>query len=225
MRKDNNKVEIMEPPLMRLGKTKSCLSRICLSGCGCAIVFVIIFLLVLKSTSEPRAKEIKTPPDYLSAAVPIYDKENINKIEFTSGKNQGKIIEGLALLPKAIIAPFIVELKKIKETKEAAPAKDADKSYFNWSEFKKIMEEPVVDHRDTYNIEWRNLSAQPSFIYNYYQTELNKQNFSITVSGKNEKINQFTFNKNGIDGVVYIEDDLINRGTDYVLLLIKTPAE
>jgi hypothetical protein len=223
MRKYTNKVEIKDPPIREFRKKRSCFARTCLSGCGCIIIFVLAFLLLLKFTAKPAIKELKNLPEYLSGAVPIYDESSINKIEFTSGKNRWKIIEGMAYLPKIIVAPIMIELKRIKDPK--IETTDNEESYFDWTEFKEIVKEPIADHRDVFNIEWTNLAAQPSFIHEYYQTELTKENFSIDISSENEKVNQFTFSKDNIDGVIYVQDDLIERGTDYVLLKIRIPSE
>lgn len=224
MRKNINKVEIKDPPIRELRKNRSCFTRTCLSGCGCVIIFVIAFLLLLKFAVNPRIKELKKLPDHISKSVPIYDEENISVINFTSGKDSGKVVEIAAIVPKAILAPIIVELNKIKENKNKISSSTREE-YFDWEEVKRIIKEPITDQRDSYNIEWTDLSAKPSFIYNYYQTELDKQNFYINISSKGQGVRQFTFNKGEISGAIYIKDDIIKKGTDYVLLKINAPAK
>jgi len=226
MYKRMNNVEIKDSPFRGSKKKKSCLARTCLSGFGCIFIFALAFLLILRFASNPKIKELKTIPKYVSESIVIYDPENIHKIELMPGENRAKLIEGMALLPKVIIAPIIVELKKI-QNKENAPEEKSDKtkSYFDWDELKKTINEPVADHRNIFHIEWTDLSAQPSFVFNYYKTELRKKDFEINITSEKESVSQLTFSKGDISGALYIQDDLIDYGTDYVMLKIKIPEK
>lgn len=84
---------------------------------------------------------------------------------------------------------------------------------------------PLTGQKDAYRIEWTELPAQQSFIQNYYKTELKKKGFTIDIASGNEVVEQFTFKKENISGVLYIKDDLIAEGTDYVLLIINIPSQ
>lgn len=220
MRKDIDKVVIQEPPIQELKKKKSCLKRSCVSGCGCVIIFLVISLLILKFTSGPRIKELKEIPDQFPTAIPIYDGDNISKINFTSGQERGKSVEVIAYVPKLVFSPLLVlwEQKTGKENYS-----DKEKSFFE--NFINIMKEPVTDHRDIIKIEWTELPAEPKFVYEYYQSELERNDFKLKNKNNNNKNYQFSFSKDNIEGVLYIEDVAQKTGTDYISLTVNTPTQ
>jgi hypothetical protein len=218
MRKDINKVEIKNPPIGELKNKKSCFARTCLGGCGCVIVFIFACLLILMISIKPKAKEVKSVPDYITRSIPIHNQESINRIEVTPGEERNKLIEKLAIVPKAVIAPFVVEFKKIKNKQEKT---EESEGYFDWNEMKKVINSPIADHRDIVEIEWLEVEEQPSFIFKNYKKELKRKDFDVEVSSDKPEVSQFTFEKEGIDGVIFIQDDIIERGTDYVLMRVK----
>lgn len=223
MRKNTNQVEIKEPPIGGLKKKKSCLSKTCFGGCGCIVILIFGCLIALKLASQPRTKELKELPAVFTENIPLYDEKSINKIEFLSGKKRNDLIEKILFIPKTLIAPVLVELEKIQNKGQSGQEKIT--SYFDWGEIKNKINTPITDQRDIYRLDWTELPAQPSFIQNYYKTELKKKDFIIDISSSNEVVNQFTFKKENISGVLYIKDDLIADGTDYVLLIINMPSK
>jgi len=224
MRRNIDKIEIKEPPIQELKKQHSCLKRTCMSGCGCLFVFLIAILLILKFTSGPQIKELKTQPENWPEDIPIYDSDNISKITFISGKERGRAMEYIAYFPKLILSPaFLILEKKFPVHDDENGRIPTDESY--WKGFMRIMKEPVADHRDKVQIEWEALPAEPRFIYNYYKDELQMENFEITQSQNDEAIKQFFFKRDKTEGVLYITDDAERPGTDFVSLTVNIGVE
>lgn len=223
MRQEIDKIEIKEPPIEELNKKRSCLRRSCGMGCGCFAIVVILSLVLLRFTIGPRTKEIRDIPTTFTDNIPLYDIDNMDSIQFTSGKERGKRIEIAAYFPKVILSPFIIyfdtECQYIPQTDIVCT--DMTK----WQKFRAFMSEPVTDKRDTYNIEWSELTAEQDFIIEYYQTELKKKGYNIGLLSENSTIKQFTFSNDEIDGLVYTMDDPETKDTDFASLTVNIPIQ
>lgn len=227
MRREIDKVVIQEPPIQELSKKKSCLKRSCLTGGGCIAIFLIASLLILKWTTEPRIKELKNLPANFPSGIPVYDQDNILKITFISGKEKGRGLEIIAFVPKLVLSPLLLALDKNLKNNESGPSNN-DQNINNktgWEYFIQLIKKPVADHRDTLQIEWGELPAEPKFIQEYYQSELQKNNFQTNLPSLTDNVRQFTFQQNEITGAFYIEDEAKKSGTDYFSLTVKWPRE
>ncbi len=216
MRRNIEQIEIKEPPIQELGKKKSCLKRTCFTGCGCIVIFIVASILLLKFAAGPRTKKLNEIPNNFPESIPLYDSDNIQEIFFTSGKEKGRILEITAFVPKLMLSPIILGLDKKAETNIRKTS--------SWKNFVDIMKEPVVDHRDITVIDWTEMPAEPWFVQSYYETEL--KNSGYTTERDNEEdntIRKLNFELDEIEGILYIEDDPTQSGTDYVSLTIKTP--
>ena len=168
----------------------------------------------MKLSATPRQKELKTLPAHFPTTVPVYDIGNSDRIALTYGKEKGRWLEIAAYAPKLVVAPIVVIINE----KLFPASTENDENRF--SRFVRLLKEPVTDHRDTIQIDWTELSAEPRFLYDYYKKELEKSNFSIKPSQNNDRIKQFSFQKDLIEGAVFIEDNPENKGTDYVSLTV-----
>jgi len=212
MRRNIEQIEIKEPPIQEITKSKSCARRSCTTGLGCIVIFLIAALLLLKFVAGPNVKELKQVPDNFPKEIPIYDKDNITKITFISGKDKNRVLEMAAFIPKLILSPIILVLdNNIKE--------DAD-----WKDWWKLMQEPVADNRDIIKIEWTELSAEPRFIYKYYENELEKFDFDVEQLTYDDTKKEFSFQLDEIEGIMYIEDIVEENGTDFISLTINIPS-
>jgi len=230
MRKKIEQIEIKEPPIEEFKKKKSCAKRSCSTGCGCIVIFLLVSLLLLKFIAGPRTKELKNPPDNFPSNITLYDKDEIKSISFISGKQKSRSVELAAFIPKLVLSPIILMFddsvktqKIIKKDGEILVEKKA-----TWSDYFRLVKEPVTDQRDIVQIEWNYLTAEPDFIYEYFQNELKKNKYIIElISTNNKKKFQFTFidEKNNINGVLYIQDDAQDRGTDYLSLTVNIPPQ
>lgn len=203
MRRNLEPIEIQDPPIQELGKKHSCLKRTCATGCGCVVIFIVSAFLLLKFVASPRSKELKQIPADFPAAIPLYDQKEINKITFISGKDKSRGMEIAAYAPKLVLS-----------------------AKTSWSDWLRLIKEPVTDHRDLYQIEWSELMAEPRFLSNYFKSELEKNKFIVEKITDTERVKQFRFASTtmDIDGIFYLEDDSQNKGTDYVSLTVNAPS-
>ncbi|TSC84759.1 MAG: Uncharacterized protein G01um101413_143 [Parcubacteria group bacterium Gr01-1014_13] len=219
MRRNINNVEIVEPPIGELTKKYSAFStikRTCLTGCGCLVLLIIGIIIFMRVALGSGPQTLKKLPDNFPNDIPVYDQDNIEKITFVSGKYKNRGIEIAAFFPKIILSPLFLTLNKNEQN-----TNDTDKiaSVKNlWS----IISAPVSDHRDTVQVEWSDLDAEPSFIINYYKTELSKNDYKIDVESEGRAVRQFSFSKDSITGSIYVEgNEEIKPGTDYVVLTVN----
>ncbi|HLD31664.1 MAG TPA: hypothetical protein VJB37_02095 [Patescibacteria group bacterium] len=225
MRRRLDKIEIQEPPIQELKKGRSCLTRSCFTGCGCLFFFIAASLVVLTFTSSPRPKELKVVPTHFPADVPVYDRDNIEKITFVSGKEKARGLEAVAFIPKVILSPLIIALNKGLTPRDLISGKEEIKisTESGWRQFITVIKKPVADHRDQVKIEWLDLPADPKFVYNYYQDELEKKKFSITELINTKETKQFSFQREKIEGALLITDDPDQPGTTAVTLTTNIP--
>lgn len=224
MRREFDKVEIQEPPIKKLKKGRSCIKRSCWASCGCLAVLVIAFLLVLKFITVPRPKELKNVPAFFPQDFPLYDEQNIESITYTSTQSRNRAFEIAAYLPKAIIIPIYMASEDhipdgFKTTFENS------KTMMGWQRFIYLMKQPITEKKDIIEIEWIDLPAKPEFIESYYSTELKKQNYNHSLLKNKVNDIQVMFDKNNIQGVIHIEDDPKEYGTDLVKLKLSLPID
>ncbi len=222
MEKIIEKVEIKEPPIQELSKKKSCFWRSCTTGCAFIFIFLIISLFLIRFATTPKVKVAKELPRSVELSVPLYDTENIEKIAITAGKDRSKAVERAVVIPKIILSPILVTLEKHLGDEDTTSTK---KSYIDIDAFRKIIEEPIADHRDIVQIEWRDLPATPWFVASYYKTELRKKGFDVIVTSDKGITRQFSFHKNNIDGAVYIKGFEKSEGTEFVIVTINLEKE
>lgn len=217
MRRRIDNVEIKEPPIQELQRKRSCLKRSCTTGCGCLILLLIGSLLLLQFATQPRSKEVRAIPTHVSDNLPIYDEDAIERISVTSGKERGKVARRLAVVPKVIASPVLLVLERSSDTSSTTESVI--------SSIRSYLDAPIGDSRDQVAIEWNKQAAKPSFIDNYFQVELKKRKFDITVTSKSDNLRQFSFvhKERQIDGVIYIQDNPDESGTDYVLMTVDIP--
>lgn len=208
MQKRIDPVEIKEPPIQKFGKKRSCLKQSCLTGCGCIVLLLIGFILLIRFAAKPRMKELKVLPSFVTSSIPLYDEKNIERITFTPGAERGKFLEGVAMIPKIVLSPLVLVLDRYwGETT----------STYQESVLQ-LVQTPVMDHRDFIKIEWHDLGAKPSFIAAYYQKAFTQQGFTISVVRDTDTVHQFLFSSTSTEGSVLVEDTPEKEGTDYVLM-------
>src|SRR3989344_1098046 len=223
MRRNINNVEIVEPPIGELTRKNSAFStikRTCLTGCGCLVLLIIGIIIFVRLALGSGPQTLKKVPDNFPNDIPIYDIDNNEQITFVSGKYKNRGIEIAAFFPKIILSPLFLTLNKneqnTNDTGRIASVKNL------WQ----IISVPVSDHRDTVQIEWRSLDAEPSFIINYYKTELKKQDYKIDVESEGKSVRQFSFSKDAITGSIYVQgNEELKPGTDYVVLTVNLGQE
>ncbi|MFA4831646.1 MAG: hypothetical protein WC862_04445 [Patescibacteria group bacterium] len=224
MRKDIDNVEIKEPPLEELKKKHSCFQRSCANGCGCVIILIVTFLIILKFAAAPRPKELKNVPEHFPQSIPIYDEDSIERITFLSGAKKSRAFEIAAYLPKIILIPIYLGMDDYAPEEIRATFQEINGEK-GWKKFLRLLQEPITKQKDTIEIEWNNLSAEPSFVQKFYTTELGRGMFNLETTTETETTIQLIFDKDGINGALYINDNKQKSGTDYAVLTINMPSK
>lgn len=218
MRRDIIKdVKIKEPPLEELSRrysTFSNIKRTCLAGCGCLVFLLVALIIILKFALGVGPQQVTTAPANFPADIPIYGKENITAITFISGKYKNRAIEIAAIFPKLILSPLISVLDK-DLVDDQAGKKSTLKNMW------RIINSPISDQRDVIKIRWDNLTAEPDFVYNYYQTELKKKGYTIEAESKGQIEQQFSFSKQTTAGSLYVKSDHEKTGTALANLIVN----
>lgn len=211
-------VQIVEPPLEELTKKKSGFRRGCLTGCVSVILFLVALIVVARLATGPGPQTLKTVPANFPVDIPVYDKDAIEQITFISGKYKNRSLEIAAFFPKIILSPLLISAQR----QSGSATSTAQKSL---GSFWKVITTPVGDHRDTVQIEWKNLDAEPSFVISYYKKELIKKKFTIDVESEGQGVKQFSFSRaDAVSGSLYTQGDEENRpGTDYAILTVNLP--
>lgn len=219
-------VEIKDPPLEELKKKRSCLKQSCLTGAIGVIFFLGSMFIILKLTTAPNVEEVKNLPSSFPKDIPVYDKDNIHNITVTYNQKKGRLSQTIAYIPKVILSPIFLSIEKRLPPNRAtstlllSPATRGNR----WQEIYTLIKEPLVDDRDTVQIEWTELTADSKFVADYYQTELTKQGYKITATITSGNAKQFTFSKGEVDGSLYLEDAPEKKGTDYATLVVNIPS-
>lgn len=217
MRRDLSNVEIVEPPIGELTKKYSAFSaikRACVTGCGCLVLLIIGIIIFIRLALGSGPETLSEVPANFPPEIPIYDKDNIEQITFISGKYKNRGIEIAAFFPKLILSPLLLQTDK-----NSQPGNETSKLE-SVSNLWKMLSSPISDHRDTVQIEWRQLTADPSFVSSYYKTELQKQGFTIDVQSQGDTVEQFSFSKNNVTGSMYVQGPA-GQGAQYAVLTVN----
>ena len=220
MRRNINNVEIVEPPIGELTKKYSAFSaikRACLTGCGCLIFLIIAIIVFIRLALGHGPETLKSVPENFPTDIPVYDTDSIEQITFISGKYKNRGIEIAAFFPKLILSPLLVTMDKNNQ-----PAGQTTDKITSVKNLWQTITTPVSDHRDTVQIEWRKLPADPYFVIGYYKTELQKAGYTIEVESEGNNVQQFSFSKEKeeISGSMYVQGPP-GQGADYALLTVN----
>jgi len=218
MRINREPIIIQEPAIGELGKRKSCSKRACASGCGCFALFLIASVLILKFTSEPRPKEIKAVPSNFPQSIPVYDRDSIEQITETKGSEKGRAMEIIAIGPKIVLSPILLFIDK-------RVSHETNSSSTYWNRLVALVKEPVADHRDTIEIIWTEMPAEPNFVAEYYEKELNKKDYTWKKISETTSTRQYSFNRGRVDGILFIDDKNRAKGTDLATLRVDYPID
>jgi len=205
-------VEIVEPPIEELTKRHSSLRKTCLTGSGCIVLFILAIALVVRIYIGSGPETLKSVPAYFPKDIPSYAPDNIDQITHISGQYKNRSIEIAAIVPKIILSPLFLALNRDPSSTNNSH------SFKNLWQF---IATPVGDNRDTVQIEWKDMDADPNFVISYYKTELGKRNFKITdTEGLKNNAQEFSFDREDhIDGSLYVEPG--KSGTSYADLIVN----
>ncbi len=213
----DDRVIIEEPPIEKLTKKRSCFKKTCFNACGCFVLVIVLSLVFLKFEAKPKEKTIHTLPETLKQSIPLYDPEQIFSIHLNPGETRQKRRELLTFFPKLIVSPFVVHF----------PHRFGDKGPYTATSTKKeifygFMRTPIGEQKDIYTIEWKNLSAEPRFIAEYYKTEMENANFKLEYDQKNSSMRQMLYSSSSTLVNVIIDDkELTPHNTDHITVTVS----
>jgi len=222
MRREDNEVQVKDPAVKELENKRSCVKRGCSKGCLFVILLVVGVLAISKFVTSPQLKEVKGVPSYFPQGVPVYEKDSIKKIA-VSDQNKNTLFAKLSdVIPKFFLVTYSLSFEKIdvekyfKIEKKVQNKDTIDKFFYLMNKPAKKKERKVV-------IEWKNLSAEPDFIYDFYSTELSKNDFEVNTSVNKKTKKQIGFSRGQIVGSLFIKDEPEIPGTTSLSLDIVIP--
>jgi hypothetical protein len=196
-------IEIVEPPLQELRRKGSFFKRTCLTGCGCLVFFVLIIIIGLRLFIGPGPQNLKTIPEYFPKNIPIYDRDDIERITFISKKYKQRGIQITALFPQVFFASLFPNSTNQNQSTSTTALTTR---IYSLKKFWEVFTTPLVDPHDMIQIEWQHISATPEFMITYYKNELIKQNYQIKNEQLQGLVKQFSFDhKNGTNGTLSVE--------------------
>lgn len=219
-----DRITIEEPPLEKITKKRSCFKRTCSNACGCLVLLIIGSLIFLKLAARPSDKTLDRLPTTLTQSVPIYDQEQIFRIEFSAGAESKQKSEVVTFLPKLVVSPIVIHF----------PHRFGDKGPYTATSTKKeifygFMRHPIGETRDVYTLEWKNISTSPQFIATYYKTEMEKKNFTLDYDQHNGDKRQMLFsNPTTLVSIVIQDPDHKSHDTEHIFMTISqniSPAD
>lgn len=214
-------VEIVEPPIGELTRTRSSFKRTCFTGCLFIVLFVISLVVGARLLIGAGPETVKSVPENFPQAIPVYDKDAIEAITFISGKYKYRSTEIAAFFPKVILSPLLVRI----HDSEFSTGTSTSRAKLSLDSVWQIVRTPVSELKDTVQIEWRDINAEPSFVYSYYKKELTKNGYKIEDEVRERARQHFLFNhKTGVTGFLVVEgDEEAKPGTDYAVLTVNIP--
>lgn len=200
-------VEIQNPAMGEIKKTRSCLRRTCFSGCGCAVFALAMVILGVWILIPPQPQKIKELPQNFPSTIPLYKKEDAAEITYLSRARQKRGPETAAYIPKILLAPVLLALDK----KEDA----------SWRQFKDIIKSPVRAYHERATITWVRLNPDVDFLDEWYSTELTQRHFEIKKEFVSSTMRRITFTHDATRGTITIDDPKEEQGTDQLIINIE----
>ncbi len=220
MRKpDIDEIEIVEPPMGELTKQRNSLKKTCLTGCGCVIFLIVALVVVVKLFIGSGPTTIKKLPENFPNGITVYEKDSIDTITYIRGTYKNRSMEIAAFFPKVILSPLLLQLHPDTTVSSSEGFISANRNF--WT----LLTTPVGDSRDTVQIDWENLDAEPSFIVSYYKKELSKKGYEVSEISQDNGRYQITFeNSDNVAGtLITVGKEEERPGTDYATLTVNIP--
>lgn len=212
MRRNLDNIEIVEPPIEELTKKRSWKGA-CFTSCALLFFLIIGVGVGIKFYVGPGPQTLKTVPPNFPGDILVYDKDNIETITYISARYKERGLGIATILPKLVLAPVFYNSNN---TTKGTNLKNL------WN----AVSTPTGDDKDSVQIEWKNVEADPDFIISYYKKELRKKNFKVEVQSQGDNVQQFSFiREDGISGSVYASTSNDKKSaTDYLMLTVNIPT-
>ncbi|MBI2444136.1 MAG: hypothetical protein HYV42_02770 [Candidatus Magasanikbacteria bacterium] len=206
MKKPNlEKVQIVEPPIQELTKRNRPWTRGLLLGLVGLIISAAAAALGLRLFIGKGAVITRNPPTAFPSTIPLYDRDSISRVVFTSGvyRYRTQLIANLLPAPlHSLFTQFFV-----------APALTLDP---DWP--------ALPGYPDTIRIEWKNMTADPDFVFSYYEKNLTGANYTVEVTEKKGPSRKLTFKRpGGGAGMLTVEGVKRATFTPRATLIVQVP--
>lgn len=217
---DAKPAPIEEPPLKN---QKSCLRRGCSWLFSCALLAVIVFLLIGWFWSEPGAQRLAALPANFPTDIPLYKFEERAGIYFLPSINKDTTFQRLARAPKLTLNYILFKInpelvpETINEKGEAVPGER-----LNWNELGNILQKsPSKSAVDTVTITWEKIDDREIDVYRFFEKNLKKQDYAVTMLSKNTDLN---FQKEKVTGRLTIAKSEEQKNAIDFSLRVDYPA-
>ncbi len=196
-----DEVKIIDPPMQELRKNSS-FKRSCLGTIGGLLVVSIGLGIAIRLAVGPGPTKLTTTPNELRGLFPLYDTDRIQKITQISQESQ---------IDRDKLRKFFRSFVSSVKNKEK-PA--------TYTRLK-----PEHDSYEIFEINWKDISTEPAFVLDYYQTELRKKQYTITTANEDHlQIITFKQINQDITGTLQI-DFSKTQNTAGVKLTISVPSD
>ncbi len=210
MRRNLENIEIVEPPIGELTKKRSWKGA-CFTSCALLLVLGIGAVVGIKFYVGSGPTTNKSIPADFPADIPVYDKDNVDTVTFIPARYKERGLNVASILPKIILSPVLL---------------NSDNGGSALQNFWRTISTPQTKYRDSFEVQWRDVNADPSFVIGYYKKELKKKNFKVDVESSGDNVKQFSFSReDGFDGSVYAQIDDQKPNTTYLVLTINLPPK
>jgi len=211
MRRNLENIEIVEPPIEELTKKRSWKGA-CFTSCIFLVILAVFSIIAIRVYVGKGPQVSKSVPANFPKDIPIYDRDNIEDVTFIPSQYKQRGLSIASLIPKIILSPVFYDSNK----------NNIDGTLKNiWNS----VTTPKPEYRDSFQIQWSGIEADPNFVVSYYKKELMKKNFKIDIESEGKKVRQFSFSReDGLDGSVYAQtQDDKKTGTEYMIVTVNLP--
>jgi hypothetical protein len=203
-------VEIVEPPLQDITHKGSFLKRACLSGCLFLLIIAALIIALVCAILGSRSKSISKLPSYFPASIPAYDRDNISEITLESDRYKTRKKELSEALDKFLSNPLNLASRNKNEPNFIQKI---------WS----TINTPKEQYPNTIVIEWKNINAEPKFVYSYFKNQLQKNGYEFKNEDANEEKPFFEFNKDYINGTFTAQKSTDDKKTAWLKITVTLP--
>lgn len=200
---DTTPAVVEEPPLKN---RQSCLWRSCSLLLFFGALILIFFTLITTFVGGPSSKRLASLPSHFPSDVPLYRFPDRSAVNFLPAPEVTSSWQRLALLPRYILGPAILRLyPSLPAEKREYHGEVIVGEQITWNGIKRILRAPRLgDAENLVEISWDNLNDGVRKVSNYYQKNLEQQDYQISQLVKNPEEESFSFQKNNVRGEIKI---------------------
>jgi hypothetical protein len=228
MSREYDDIEIQEPPLKELSRARrrrfgsgACFG--CSPGClMLLLIFVGVFAAIFFLTTGP--KDVKKIPEDFPSSIPIYKPPSIERIVYLSTKRKNRGLEFAAFFPKLFLFPVskALDIQSKRKFSSFAPHIDLQTEVVSAKEFLTFMRAPIGPQFSTVGVVWKQLTAKPGFLLEFYKEELSRAGYAIDATRAAPEVSYFAFRSNAASGWVSVRSSNVEEyGTEELVLIVE----